>query len=254
MSIVRKLLNQQMAWSKAFDETFMPDKFLQDGNEDYLKRFLPETLEKLPLHSTVYDVGCGKNPAIAIDTKTRLQATVIGIDLSESELLRAPSGTMDKCIEANICEYKGAGDGDLLLCQALLEHVPDVEKAFVSMSTILRQGGCALIFVPSRNAVFARLNIILPQRIKLFLLHGIFPGSRRNQGFPSFYNRCTPGDFRLLAVQHGFVVEDVRTYYISTYFTFFFPLHLLWRLWMLAFEKVCGEQAAETFCMRLRRV
>lgn len=254
MSIVRKLINQQIAWSKYFDKNFLSDKFRVDGNQDYLKNLMPGILDKIPLHSTVYDVGCGKNPAISIEVKQKLQARVIGIDLSGSELLQAPAGTMDKCIEANICRYQGDGDGDLLLCQALLEHVPDVDKAFLSMSSILRKGGCALIFVPSRNAVFARLNILLPQRIKLFLLHSIFPNSRRDQGFPSFYNRCTPRDFRLLAAKHGFEVEELHTYYVSSYFSFFFPLYLLWRVWVLMFEKIDSEQAAETFSMKLRRI
>lgn len=254
MSFIRKLINQQIALSKLFDNHFLPDKFLVDGNQDYLKSFLPNVLANLPANSKIYDVGCGKNPAISIDTKKKLQATIIGIDLSRSELMLAPDGIMDKCIEANICEYQGDGDGDLLLCQALLEHVPDVEKAFQSMSTILRKGGIALIFVPSRNAVFARLNLLLPQRIKLFLLHGIFPNSRRDQGFPSFYNRCTPRDFKRLAAQYGFEVEETRTYYTSSYFAFFSPIHFIWRLWILSFERICGMQAAETFCMRLRRI
>lgn len=215
MSIIRKLVNQQVALSKRFDEFFLPKKFLIDGNQDYLKNFLPGALEKIPARSTIYDVGCGKNPAISVEVKQKLQVKIIGMDLSANELLQAPAGALDSCIEADICNYHGQGDGDLLLCQALLEHVPSVEAAFLSMSSILRKGGVALIFVPSRNAIFARLNIILPQRLKLFLLHGIFPNSRRDQGFPSFYNRCTPHDFRLLAAQHGFLVEEIRTYYLT---------------------------------------
>lgn len=254
MNIIRKLIQQQITLSKYFDEIFLPKKFLIDGNQDYLKDFLPNMLDKIPVGSTVYDIGCGKNPAISIEIKQKLQAKVIGIDLSESELLQAPVGALDNCIGADICNYHGQEDGDLLLCQALLEHVPDVDAAFVSMASILRNGGVALIFVPSRNAIFARLNILLPQRIKIFLLHGIFPNTRRDQGFPSFYNRCTPRDFRLLAAQHGFEIQETRTYYKSSYFSFFFPLYLVWRLWILLFEKVNSEQSAETFCMKLRRI
>ena len=166
--------------SKRFDECFLSKKFLIDGNSDYLQDFLPNILEKTPICSTVYDIGCGKNPAISIEIKEKLQAKVIGVDLSANELSQAPSGMLDNCIEANICHYRGTEDGDLLLCQALLEHVPDVEAAFVSMASLLRKGGVALIFVPSRNAVFARLNNLLPQRVKLFLLHTIFTSSRRD--------------------------------------------------------------------------
>lgn len=254
MSIFRKFVNQQVNLSMSFDQRYLPAKFLVDGNQDYLTRFMPGVLDTLPLHSTVYDVGCGKNPAISLATKTKLHAKVIGIDLSAKELMQSPAGALDACIEADICNYHGKGDGDLLLCQAVLEHVPDVDKAFLSMSSLLRKGGCALIFVPSRNAIFARLNILLPQRVKLFLLHGIFPNTRRDQGFPSFYDRCTPQDFRLLAAKYGFEVEEIHTYYKSTYFAFFFPLYLVWRVWILLFDKFNSEQAAETFCMKLRRI
>lgn len=254
VEIIKKLISQQTSLSRGFDKAFLPEKFLVDGNQDYLKNLLPRMLERLPQGQTVYDVGCGKNPAISAEIKRKLQAKVIGIDLSASELGRAPAGRLDDCIEADICDYRGRQDGDLLLCQAVLEHVPDVDAAFASMSSMLRKNGVAMIFVPSRNALFARLNIILPQRIKLFLLHGIYPASRRDQGFPSFYNRCTPSDFRLLAAKHGFTVEEVRTYYVSSYFGFFFPLYLFWRIWILLFEKINSEQAAETFYMKLRRI
>lgn len=86
MSIIRKLLNQQMNVSKRFDECFLSKKFLIDGNSDYLQDFLPNILEKTPICSTVYDIGCGKNPAISIEIKEKLQAKVIGVDLSANEL------------------------------------------------------------------------------------------------------------------------------------------------------------------------
>jgi trans-aconitate methyltransferase len=254
VGIINKLVKQQVALSKRFDEMFMPAKFLIDGNSDFINNFLPEMLETIPLKSTIYDVGCGKNPAISLEKKQKLKAKIIGIDLSENELLQAPTGALDNCIEANICEFRGQNDGDLLICQALLEHVPDVSAAFAAMSSILHKGGIALIFVPSKNAVFARLNILLPQRVKQFLLYNIFPNTRRDQGFPSFYNRCTPGDFRMLAAEHGFEVDEIRTYYKSSYFSFFFPIYLVWRLWIFLFEKMNSEQSAETFCMKLRRI
>jgi hypothetical protein len=31
------------------------------------------------------------------------------------------------------------------------------------------------------------------------------------------------------------------------------PLYILWRAWLLAFRALAGDEAAETFCMELRR-
>jgi 2-polyprenyl-6-hydroxyphenyl methylase/3-demethylubiquinone-9 3-methyltransferase len=252
MNIFRKFIDSQIFLSRYFDKIFMPKKFLIDGNQDFLKKFLPNVLENTPIQSTIYDIGCGKNPAISVEFKQKLQAKIIGIDWSADELLRAPVNALDECIEADICTYRGRSDGDLLLSQALFEHVPNVEAAFIAMASILRKGGVALIFVPSKNAVYARLNILLPHRFKLFLLHSIFPHTRGAQGFPSFYNLCTPGDFRRLARLKGFEVEEIRTYYLSSYFSIFFPIYLLWRFWILLFEKIDSEQSAETFCIKLR--
>jgi len=252
--MIRELIGQQAALSRDFDRKFLPARFLIDGNSDYLKDFLPKLLAKTRSGAAIYDVGCGKNPALTLAEKHSLKATITGVDLSRGELLRAPAGILDECIEADICGFRGKRDGDLVLCQAVLEHVPDVDGAFAAMASMLREGGLVMLFVPSRNAVFARLNNLLPQSVKHALLHGIFTKTRRDQGFPSYYNLCTPRDFRALAAKHGFVVEEIRTYYKSSYFTFFFPLYLVWRAWILLFESMSGEQAAETFCMKLRRV
>ena len=172
MGIIRKLVNQQIAFSNRFDNKFIKKKFLIDGNQDYIKVILPTFLDTIKHNSTVYDVGCGKNPAIPIEIKKSQHLKITGIDISKNELLKAPFETLDNCIEADICNYNGNNDGDLVLCQALLEHVPNVESAFKSISSLLQKDGVALIFVPSRNAVFAQLNLILPQKIKKILFSG----------------------------------------------------------------------------------
>jgi hypothetical protein len=49
-------------------------------------------------------------------------------------------------------------------------------------------------------------------------------------------------------------VLEVKPYFMSSYFSFLFPLYVAWRLWMLFFRYVRGEQAAETFSMALMKV
>jgi 2-polyprenyl-6-hydroxyphenyl methylase/3-demethylubiquinone-9 3-methyltransferase len=110
------------------------------------------------------------------------------------------------------------------------------------------------IFVPSRNAVFARLNLLLPEPIKRFILFRIFPHKASgHEGFKAYYDRCTPRDFKAMAFRHGFKVDLERFYFTSSYFSFFTPLYVLWRLWLLMFHRIAGDQAAETFVMVLRK-
>lgn len=247
--MLRALIRSQQWLSRKFDE-LLPASYRIDGNRDFLDSMVPAYLEE-NLH--IADVGGGKNPYLSPDRKKQLAATVVGLDIDQSELDRAPGGAYDEAICTDITAYRGRGDVDLVICQAVLEHVADVEAAFTAIASLLRPGGTALLFVPSRNAVFARLNNALPQRFKKWLLHSIYPETRRNQGFPSYYHRCTPADFKQLAAANDLELIEARYYYISSYFSFFFPLYFLWRLWILLFRAVRGDQAAETFSMAFRK-
>jgi 2-polyprenyl-6-hydroxyphenyl methylase/3-demethylubiquinone-9 3-methyltransferase len=140
-----------------------------------------------------------------------------------------------------------------VICQSLLEHVPDLDAAIADIRTILKPGGIALVFVPSRNAPFARLNFLLPEKLKRWILFSIFPPKRGSGGFPSYYNKCTLSDLRAIAACHELSVETERYYYASSYFSFFFPLYVLWRAWILFFRAIIGPHAAETYAFVLRR-
>jgi hypothetical protein len=56
-----------------------------------------------------------------------------------------------------------------------------------------------------------------------------------------------------LAQGQGLVLLEKRTYYVSTYFGFLFPLYVLWRIWTVIFRAIAGEQAAETFSMAFEK-
>ena len=228
----------------------LPAPFRVDGNTDFQRTFAPSYLRA---DTTVYDVGGGKQPFVSPEEKQRLRLRIVGIDISREELDRAPAGAYDDVIAEDIARFRGAGDADLVICQAVLEHVKDVQGAFRAIASSLRPGGVACVFVPSRNAVFARLNLVLPQNVKNFLLFSVFPGARAAQGFPSFYNRCTPRDFERLAEENGLEVAAAKYYYLSRYFTFLAPVHALWRVWGLSFFLLKGPQAAETFSVALRK-
>ena len=117
-----------------------------------------------------------------------------------------------------------------MVCQALLEHVRDSQAAITAIASILKPGGTALIFLPSRNAVFARIDLLLPQQLRRKILHTVFPRRQTSAVWPP---------------RGGLAVDVWKVYFRSSYFTFFFPLHFAWRIWMLIFRLFKGEQAAE---------
>jgi 2-polyprenyl-6-hydroxyphenyl methylase/3-demethylubiquinone-9 3-methyltransferase len=246
--ILRNLVSSQIWLSDRFDRIF-PESYRIDGNKDFLYSFAPQYLQP---HLKVYDVGGGQWPYISKKLKDELHLQVCGFDIDPKELSKAPPGAYDEIICEDITKYHGKEDADLIICQAMLEHVPDVDRAFAAIASILKPGGRAAVFVPSRNAMYARLNLMLPTNLKKKILYTIYP-HLIGGGFPSFYDRCTPKDFWALARKYGLVVEEQRFYFTSSYFTFFFPLHVVSRFWLLMFRFIAGDQAAETFCMGFRK-
>lgn len=248
--MTNRFLAYQIRLSNAFDRWLLPEQYRIDGNRFFLDVFAPRFLKP---DTVVYDVGGGKHPFVSPARKRELGLTIVGLDIDSTELAQAPPGSYDHVIVSDITRCTGHEDADLAICQALLEHVADVEKAFAAIASILKQGGIALIFVPCRNALYARLNLLLPERLKRRILFTLFPQSEAGQGFPSYYNRCTPRDFRRLAALHGLEVQEELFFFMNGYFSFFVPAHILWRLWLLSFRSLAHEQAAETFIMALRK-
>ena len=232
--------------SAAFDRQFLPHWYSVDGNRDFLDEFAPAYLET---GQRIVDVGGGKNPYLSPRQKEAFACHVTGFDIDASELGRAPPRAYDRVIIGDICSYRGPANADLVICQALLEHVRDMEGAFAGLASLVRPGGRLLIFAPSRNALFARINLLLPQSWKQALLFRIYPDTRGSQGFPSYYDRCTPGELLKLGHRNALALEAARYYFASSYFTFFLPFHVIWRIWLMA----RGLQAAETFAMAFRK-
>ncbi len=244
-----KFIDFNKALSRRFDE-LLPEEFRVDGQAHFQEKFAPP---HIPEGALVYEVGGGKRPLHSREEKARRGLRVVGLDIDQSELMRAPLGAYDETIRADITEYRGREDADALVCQALLEHVADTTAAFAGLASILKKGGVALLFAPSRKALYARMNLFIPERLKRKLLRFLYPETADRSGFPGRYHRCTLLDFEDMARGQGLTVIQKQAYYFSEYFTFFAPLHILWRIWLWVFFLLARERAAETFSMALRK-
>src|ERR1700740_2010522 len=174
----------------------------------------------------VYDIGGGKWPLFSTEQKRKLGLKVCGVDIDARELASAPVGSYDEVVCSDITHYKGRGEADLICAKTTLEHITDNRLSIAALASILKLGGIALIFAPSRNAAYARLNLLLPEGLKKNILDTVYPEGRDGHGFPAHYDRCTPREFRRLAENNGLEVLRLRPYFTSSYFTFFFPLYL----------------------------
>ena len=251
---LRRTVRFLVRLSEAFDRQFLPAEFAVDGNKDFIRRLC--RLYLFP-SATVVEIGGGKNPLISLAEKHELGLRIIGLDISARELSAAPAGVYDGTVCSDITQYSGSGTADVAICAALLEHVRDTGAALRAIATLLKPEGVALLFVPCRNAVYARINRILPEPLKCWVLkaiYGDFPEIQAElTGFPAYYDRCTPRDICTMAQATGFSVERLRVYFASGYFQFLPPLYVAWRLWQIAFKTIAGDQAAETFSVVLKK-
>lgn len=247
--MIRRFVELQRSLSRAFDRR-LPEKYRVDGNMHFRNALVPALLRP---GMRICDVGSGKHPFLETERKLELRAHVTGLDISAQELAAAPAGAYDDVIVSDIASIPPGGAYDLVVCQSVLEHVRDVDGAFGAIAGMLRSGGVVATFCPSRYAPFALVNRWLPERVKLKLLHGLFPETKDGYGFPAYYDRCTPASFRHLATKHGLVVEELGCFYKSSYLSFFFPFHVLYRTWNLLAGGLVGEAGAETFALVARK-
>lgn len=136
--------------------------------------------------TTVYDAGGGRSPFLSAQTKSELALHVIGLDIDARELAAVPAWGYDATVHADLTVYRAAGDGDPAICQTVPEHVASTPAALTGLAILLRPGGRAALFVPSATAAFARLNRLLPARMKRRLLDAGWPDD--HDGFPARYD------------------------------------------------------------------
>ena len=232
-------------------DSVLPLALRRDGNSFFKMEMLPEALRS---DLTIYDLGGGSNPYLSADFKQELNAVVVGLDISADELGKAPLGCYDRTIACDLSQFQGEQDADLVICQATLEHVTDTSGCLRAIAEAMAPDGRAYLFAPSRNAVFARLNLLLPEGLKRQLLFTLFPHKALgHDGFEAHYDKCKPSQIEALAVSNGLEIERRELFWISSYFRFFVPLFLLWRCWQCISWAFLGDDAAETFAYVLRK-
>lgn len=193
------------------------------------------------------DVGGGKTPFFSPETVQQREFFVTGVDIDAAELAAAPVGAYANVIVSALEECRGAEDHDFVIAQSVLEHVYDGREAVRGIASLLRPEGTVVTFCPNRRAWFARLNLLLPEGMKRGILFFIFPSKRERQGFPAHYDGCTPGEMEANMRRAGIRPVEIKYYFVSSYFMFFFPLYLFWRLATYPLMKFWPHRYCETF-------
>lgn len=250
MGLFGSFVHLNIALSNAA-ERMLPRHLSEDGNKCFLRDVLPAAVRKGDI---VYDVGGGSRPFISLADKNLLNAVVHGLDIDAAELRAAPDGVYDRMVVHDLCTYEGDGLADVAVCQALLEHVPNTEGAIRALASIVRPGGKVFLFAPARNALFARLNMLLPERVKRAVLFRVFPEKAGgHDGFKAYYDRCIPSQVERLASKYKLRVEEKRIFWKSSYFSAFFPAYVFWRLYQAVAFLLIRDDASESFIYVFQR-
>lgn len=246
---IQKVISLNKKVSNWFDGCIAND-FHVYGTEIFDTEIMPKYLES---EKTVFDIGGGKHPNINANTKSDKNLRVIGMDIDAAELKQAPTGLYDDIQVIDITKESGDEKADVIICRALMEHVKDTKAAIANMSVMLNDGGRILMFLPCRNAVFSRLNLILPESWKLKLLTLAYPEKMHRIGFKAYYNRATPTKFKAMAADLGLEVEECRIFWASRYLEIFFPAHILWRFYQMIARGFGADNLCETFVIVLKK-
>jgi ubiquinone/menaquinone biosynthesis C-methylase UbiE len=176
----------------------------------------------------IVDLGAGMHCHFAALLEPDNRSRIIGVDISAEVM--ASNEDLDEKVVANA--EKGLplpdAEADLVVSMLLLEHLTRVQPVAREIHRVVKPGGYTIHIFPSKNAPFALLNRYLPQSLTRKLLRSLIPGSEGLQGFPAYYDDCSPSEMERLFARSGFTVVRTKwSSYQSDYYGFFLPLYLL---------------------------
>ena len=142
---------------------------------------------------TICEVGGGANPTLSLEFVERQGVEYVIMDLSETELAKAPAGYVKVCRDIQKEDPHTDGCYDLVFSKMLAEHVQRGEDFHRNVLRLLREGGLAVHFFPTLYAPPFVLNALLPDRLAEWLLHLVQSGreaSGNRARFPAYYSWC----------------------------------------------------------------
>ncbi|UGB38522.1 class I SAM-dependent methyltransferase [Frateuria soli] len=164
----------------------------------------------------VLELGGGANPAIPLDFLQQHAVEYTVLDISETELAKAPAGYHKVCgdIGSTQLSFEGIeGRHDLVFSKMLAEHVKNGEQMHRNVFRLLAPGGKAIHYFPTLYAPPFVANLLMPEPLADRLLQWLEPG-REKEGkkgkFPAYYSWCRgPTQRQLARLQSlGYVVDE----------------------------------------------
>ncbi len=144
----------------------------------------------------ILDVGSGRRPTIPLEERPP-GCHYVGLDLSASELARAPDGSYDEVWVADVVDHLAALEGqfDLVISWQVLEHVKPLDAAFGNFHSYLRPGGRFIGQFSGTFAFFALGSRVIPHSVAKWAMKTLLDRDPETV-FPATYHHCWDGALR----------------------------------------------------------
>ena len=160
--------------------------------------------------SVVIDFGCGRGAygedPVPLRRDLRIfkgkVGRVIGLDAS---LAGETNPFLDEfhCLDGTHWPLPDTS-ADLVICDNVLEHLPEPGAFFAEARRVLRPGGVVCIRTPNRWNYIALFSRLIPNRSHAQVLAKAKPGLAEEDVFPTLYRCNTLPALRRTLAQHGF--------------------------------------------------
>jgi SAM-dependent methyltransferase len=196
----------------------LPERYRLRMQDTLLERLTPLLVDGV----RILDVGAGRSPTVAPADRPP-GCIYVGLDLSAEELNAAPADAYDETIVHDISvPLERAADFDVILSWQVLEHVPDLERAFHHLGALLRPGGTLLVQLSGSFAAFSLAARVMPHRLRVLAM-ARFLGHPEELKFPTRYDRCYDSAIRRMLTEFA-SAEVVPFYRGAPYFGMSRPL------------------------------
>jgi SAM-dependent methyltransferase len=181
----------------------------------------------------VLDAGCGSRRPVARDP----DLFVVGLDISKEALTQ--NAGLDERILGDLQDYPLPPESfEEILCQDVLEHLPEPERALSNLAQALAPGGMLTIGVPNLLSLKGLVTKLAPFWFHRWVYRRLFHSEY--EPAPTYFRwTIRPGSLRSAARRHGLAIERSFVYSASL------P-HLSWLGWRSEYRLVLDKPPATT--------
>ena len=202
----------------------LPERYDSEFWHDHFDRAVDAQLRP---GQRILDLGAGAVPAVPPNRRPE-GVKYVGLDISRSELERAPQGWYDEWHVADATVHQPELDQqfDLIISVYVMEHVKPLSAVVENARRYLVPGGVMVSQLSGGLSLFALLNRAVPQKVGVWGMERLLKRDPESV-FPALYDHCT--DRALRPMFANWSEAKIESLYTSAgYLGFAKPLQALY--------------------------